>query len=323
MKNSDIMVSICCITYNHEKYIKKALDSFLMQETDFKYEILINDDASDDNTGNIIREYEKKYPDRIFPIYHKENQYKKGITNPSGEYNFPRVRGKYIAMCEGDDYWIDSYKLKKQFEILEKNKEYSLCIHSARTETMDGSFTDKIIRPYDKATEISPEEIINKKRAYPTASLFFRSEAIKNLPEFYKKCPIGDIPLQLILADYGKAYYIDFPMSVYRIGDVNSWSCREKAGDYKKKQEEYFFQMQSMYNEFDIYTNKKFHSYVELAISRLRFLTYVNLREYEKIFDKKNKAYYKELSVRDRFFIKFEYFFPELYKITRRLVVGK
>ena len=97
-----IKVSICCITFNHEKYIKKALDSFLSQNTDFEYEILIHDDASTDSTADIIREYEKKYPNIIKPIYQTENQYQKGVTNPSGKFNFPRAKGQYIAMCEGD-----------------------------------------------------------------------------------------------------------------------------------------------------------------------------------------------------------------------------
>lgn len=98
-----LMVSICCITYNHEKYISEALESFLMQKTSFKYEILIHDDASTDNTAKIIREYEKKFPEIIKPIYQIENQYSKG-NKINLVYNFPRAKGKYIAICEGDDY---------------------------------------------------------------------------------------------------------------------------------------------------------------------------------------------------------------------------
>lgn len=108
------LVSICCITYNHKEYIRDALDGFLSQRTDFPYEILINDDASTDGTADIIREYEQKYPEKIRALLQTENQYSKGITNPSGAFNFPRVRGRYVAMCEGDDYWTDPEKLQKQ-----------------------------------------------------------------------------------------------------------------------------------------------------------------------------------------------------------------
>ena len=103
-KDEDILVSISCITYNHEKYIRDALEGFLMQKTDFKYEILIHDDASTDNTAKIIREYEEKYPDLIKPIYQKENQWSKGNYRISSTFNIPRAKGKYIAFCEGDDF---------------------------------------------------------------------------------------------------------------------------------------------------------------------------------------------------------------------------
>jgi len=121
---SQPLVSICCITYNHENYIEDALEGFLIQETDFPFEILINDDASTDKTADIIREYEAKYPKLIKPIYQTENQFSQGIS-PNWKFNFPRARGKYIALCEGDDYWISTNKLQKQVrEVLEVNSQY-------------------------------------------------------------------------------------------------------------------------------------------------------------------------------------------------------
>ena len=118
------MVSVSCITFNHAGYIRQALDSFLMQKTDFAYEILIHDDASTDGTIDIIKEYEERYPDIIRPVLETENQYSKGISNISGVFNFPRARGRYIAMCEGDDYWSDPYKLQKQFDLMESDAGY-------------------------------------------------------------------------------------------------------------------------------------------------------------------------------------------------------
>jgi glycosyltransferase involved in cell wall biosynthesis len=124
---NDPLVSICCITYNHEKYIQQCLEGFLIQKTTFLFEILIHDDASTDRTADIIREYETKYPDIIKPIYQTENQYSKGVI-VSAVYNWPRAKGKYIALCEGDDYWIDSYKLQKQVDFMEANPEYDWSI---------------------------------------------------------------------------------------------------------------------------------------------------------------------------------------------------
>ena len=124
----DIKVSIICLAYNHEKYIRSALQGFVDQITDFCYEVLINDDASTDKTADIIREYEKKYPDIIKPVYQKENQHSQGIRIIS-TYLLPKAQGEYLAYCEGDDFWTDPYKLQKQYDILEKHKECSLCIH--------------------------------------------------------------------------------------------------------------------------------------------------------------------------------------------------
>ena len=124
------LVSICCLTYNHAQFIRKCLDGFLMQQTDFPIEILIHDDCSTDGTTDIIREYEAKYPELIFPLYEEENQYSRGGAGKMDLYNYSRARGKYIAYCEGDDYWTDPLKLQKQVDFMEVNPEYSVCFHN-------------------------------------------------------------------------------------------------------------------------------------------------------------------------------------------------
>ncbi|MFW6224817.1 MAG: glycosyltransferase family 2 protein, partial [Bacteroidota bacterium] len=148
------LVSICCITYNHEKYIREAIEGFLRQKTSFPIEVLLHDDASNDGTSSIIRAYESKYPDLIFPIYQKENQYSKGVKI-SPTYNWPRARGKYIALCEGDDYWTDPLKLQKQVDFLEKNEEYSMCAHDVKTIYEDDwkeKKNHRFNKPIDNAT---------------------------------------------------------------------------------------------------------------------------------------------------------------------------
>ncbi|AEE16179.1 Beta-ketoacyl-acyl-carrier-protein synthase III [Treponema brennaborense DSM 12168] len=132
-KNQDLehpMVSVVCLTYNHEKYIKDALNGFLIQETDFPFEVLVNEDTSTDDTAIILKEYEKKYQNIIKPIYHTVNEYSQDIDVFGNTVK--RTKGKYIAICEGDDFWIDKNKLQMQVDFLEKNLEYSMCCHNAQ-----------------------------------------------------------------------------------------------------------------------------------------------------------------------------------------------
>ncbi len=128
-EESQPLVSICCITYNHESYIEDAIEGFLIQETDFPFEILIHDDASTDRTADIIKEYEASYPTLLKPIYQAKNQYSKGKR--PGFINMERALGKYIAFCEGDDYWIDPKKLQKQTVILNNHNKCSACFTNA------------------------------------------------------------------------------------------------------------------------------------------------------------------------------------------------
>ena len=183
-KQPEVMVSICCITFNQKDYIRDALEGFLKQKTDFSYEILIHDDASGDGTGEIIREYAQRFPERIFPILQTENQYSKGLTNISGTFNFPRARGRYIAMCEGDDYWTDENKLQQQVDFMEAHPDCSICFHSAAVEVQGKAVTERMMRPYRGNRRVTPEEIIDKTSGYPTASLLFRREMVDHLPEF-------------------------------------------------------------------------------------------------------------------------------------------
>lgn len=220
-EKEDIMVSVYCLAYNHEKYIKDALEGFVMQKTNFKFEVIVHDDASTDGTADIIREYEKKYPDIIKPIYQTENQYSKKIKIAS-TYIFPKLRGKYVAVCEGDDYWNDENKLQIQVDILEEHKDYSACVHQTiRYDCRDGSKTNCSNISEDKV--IKPESLIMGITGnYQTSSLMYRKEYLFNRPEFYSIAKgYGDYPLAIYLALRGKVYYINRTMSLYR-----AFSCR-------------------------------------------------------------------------------------------------
>jgi glycosyltransferase involved in cell wall biosynthesis len=214
------LVSICCLTFNHEKYIRDAIEGFLMQKTSFPIEIIIHDDASTDNTASIIREYEEKYPDIVKPIYQKENQWSKGIK-PSPNYVWPKAQGKYIALCEGDDYWTDSHKLQKQVNFLEAHPECVLCHHwqTYAHPKEDGSFAEEPAPTQNQG--YLPQEVADVSDVFAnrlrvkTRTNFFKN-VIKKYPNWLNQVAFGDVPLSMILGEYGKFGFIDEPMSVYR-----------------------------------------------------------------------------------------------------------
>ena len=313
MEAETVMASINCVTFNHVNYIRKALDSFLMQKTDFAFEILVHDDPSTDGTSEIIREYEARYPGQVRPLIQKENQYSQGIDNISGAFNFPRARGKYIFMCDGDDYFLSPDKLQRQVDYMEAHPDCTLCIHSARIDLVGKALTEGQMRPYRKSRVIPPEEIIDKTSGYPTASLMFYREMVDALPDFYNHAPIADIPLQLLAANRGWAWYMDEPMCVYRLGGAASWTTLMKQGNYEKKQQDYAASMTEMYRGFDAFSGGRFHNTVEHAIKRLIFLTQVNTKHFDTVLNKENREFYRELNARTRFFIRFETSAPKLY----------
>lgn len=211
----DPLVSICCLTYNHAPYIKDCLDGFLMQKTDFKFEVLIHDDASTDDTEKIIRVFEKKYPDIIKPLYETENQWIKGRRG-SAVFNFPRAKGKYIALCEGDDYWIDPLKLHKQVTFLEENKDYGLVGTSNKIY-----FEQKTIYKTHKLKEAdySFEDFVLGNRI-TTLTSCFRTDLLKRYlneikPE-NKGWYSGDYPMWMYMSKKMKVKILPDITAVYR-----------------------------------------------------------------------------------------------------------
>lgn len=208
----NIIVSISCITYNHAKYIRQCLDGMLMQKTDFRYEILIHDDASTDGTDDIIREYETKYPDIIKPIYETENQYSKGIRI-SATYNYPRAKGKYIALCEGDDYWTDPCKLQKQVDFLDNHLDFSMCFTGAKVKCEVNNITSNLYEDL-KTQEYWGDDIISK-WIVPTCSVVFKKDILQYIPNNTRFC-VGDNVCFLTCAKHGRVFCISEPTSVYR-----------------------------------------------------------------------------------------------------------
>lgn len=215
------MVSICTLAYNQEKYIGQTLQSFIDQITDFPFEVLVHDDASTDRTPEIIREYEEKYPDIIKPIYQKENQYSKNVKT-SAVYQYPRAKGKYIAICEGDDLWLDPYKLQKQVDYMESHPDCTLCFTNGKCE--ENGIIDRRIIPwnpaYKKAYKPGNSDYDMGEMALldyvPTASLLCRTEDLRNRPLLADTSFQGDTYTRLYLTSLGYAHCIDEDTCLYR-----------------------------------------------------------------------------------------------------------
>lgn len=222
------VVSICCVTYNHERFIHDCLDGFLMQETTFPVEILVHDDASTDNTADVVRQYEMRHPSLIKAIYQKENQWARGVR-PNPEFNFPRARGKYIAFCEGDDYWSKKDKLQRQFLALEQDGQARVCFHKVVVvgESEEKPIRRSVPRGLDKTT-YSCEEI-TKRNIIPTCSVLGLREAVTETPEWFFKLPMNDWPRWVMACRDGYAIFIDREMSVYREHNGGIWSGLNKA----------------------------------------------------------------------------------------------
>lgn len=265
MDNDKILVSIRCLVYNHEPYLCQCLEGFVMQKTNFRFEAIVHDDASTDGSATIIREYAEKYPDIIKPIYETENQYSKRdgsltrITNAA-------CRGKYIAICEGDDYWIDPQKLQKQVDFLEAHPDYLLCGTNGLILWDNGTNAPEYFNRNFTSRELMPEDVIGK-WPFPTASLMYRRELFALLDSFKCRTYNGDIRIILVALANGRIWSLADITTVYRKNnDANSSTNRIKA---KKDHGEFYFgQMIKLYSSYDIYTDHRFKDFINIALTK-------------------------------------------------------
>jgi glycosyltransferase involved in cell wall biosynthesis len=208
-----IMVSISCTTYNHEKYIRQCLEGFLIQQCSFDFEILIHDDASSDKTQKIIVEYQEKYPTIIKPYFQSQNQWSQGVRGMNAKFNFSRAKGKYIALCEGDDYWIDPHKLQKQVDYLEANENYVITGH------------DRLV--VNEENEIIELEEAKSGELY-TQCILFRNVLKDDYLRNNLRIINGDTFLIYYLQNFGKTRILNFAGSVYRVHAAGIWSMVSK-----------------------------------------------------------------------------------------------
>ena len=315
------LVSILCVTYNHKDYIAQALDSFLMQKTNFKFQVIVGDDCSTDGTTEILKEYAKKYPDIIKPIFREKNI---GSTKNSLEV-YSNAKTPYVAICEGDDYWIDEYKLQKQVDFLESNPDYAICFHPVKVmyDGFDFEKTDEIY-PTQKMIESGTTfELLLKTNFIQTTSVVYRWMFNQtNTRQYFLDISPGDWFISLLHAKEGKIKMLPEIMAVYRRHPQGVWSDSIKSLDrlfvkwglhlvnfyysvYKNitnssqvyLQDMFLPNLKSIMNAY--YRDKKFK---ELQTIEELYPTYLNMISLDEKFDEKLDKFktkykkYKKLS---------------------------
>ena len=221
--NKSLMVTIRCLVYNHEPYLRQCLDGFVMQKTNFRFEAIVHDDASTDGSAAIIREYAEKYPDIIKPIIEKENQYSKKDGSLTRIMN-AHTHGKYVALCEGDDYWTDPLKLQKQVDFLESHPDYVMCSHRFKVfKQNDNLMEADWYGEVPDGITYDLNSLIHGSWYHTPLTVMFKFD--KLCTEEYEKYPNAkDATLFFHLLKKGKGYMMPEAMAVYRIHSGGVWS---------------------------------------------------------------------------------------------------
>lgn len=300
MAPNSYMVRVACRTYNHAPFIKDALNGFCMQKTTFPFVCTIFDDASCDGTQEVITAFLSEHFDlcdiitcrqeetddycltfaqhninkncffAVFLLRYNHFSVKKSIRPYMKKwYN----NSKYFAVCEGDDYWIDSLKLQKQVDFMEKHPNHTLCVHAyRRDEYYDEGVVSKEVHEYQNNVDILPDKdvVCNMGLLAATASMLYRADAVVDMPSWKKNAPVGDKSLQLVLFGRGHISYIDEVMSVYRIGVPGSWTKRILLSH--KQNKKLVSEFCNMMTDFNNWSNHRYQSLVRRAIKKYRWL---------------------------------------------------
>lgn len=312
--SDSIKVSILCLAFNHAKYIRKCLEGFVSQKTNFPFEVLVHDDASTDGTAEIIKEFEEKYPNIIKPIYQKENQYSQGIKITK-TYNLPRIQGEYLAWCEGDDYWSDVNKLQKQIDFLDHHQEYSICAHKVLFNNLKTGMHN-IIPRIKEDRDYSVEEIIKGGAIFQLSSIVMRTSLYIQKPDCFNAKEFGDIQLYIYGAICGKFRVLNETMSVYNHGTEGSWTKR--IASIPEKNIIHSLDQIRMYKAVNKYYDYQYNESFSYAITR----SYFNIAVAEKNKKEMRKPEYKEFFIlykRSRKIKFLQKYFPWLYRLLKRI----
>jgi len=220
------MVSVLMITYNHELYIAQAIEGVLMQKVDFRIELVIGEDLSKDTTRKICETYAARNPNIIRLLPSERNH---GMM-PNFLRTIKECHGRYLAMCDGDDYWTDPKKLQKQVDFLESNPDFAICFHKVKILKNNGLKIDRLIPP----AEITSIEDLAQGNYIHTNTVVYRNGLLKEFPDWINKSPVGDYVLHMMNSQYGKIKYIDEEMGVYRLHEKSTWSSLERIESLSK-----------------------------------------------------------------------------------------
>ena len=298
----ECLVSIVCSTYNQKKYIAQCLDSLLMQKTDFAYEIIIKDDASTDNQQEILKRYQAEHPEIIKLLLFKENYYSRGLSDEGWEIALKQCQGKYIAICEGDDFWTDDQKLQIQVDFMEDHPDYSLFGHAAYYADEDGTLNkNKVFGLSSESKTITIEDLLSS-WAMATNSVLYRASCKDEKPVPYRgQCVNGDFALITYLALKGKVYYSNRIMSAYRVqssGSLSQSFIRDQEL-YKEKRLEFL----NMLDRLDEYTNKQYTAQINNYKESCLFDYYLTIGDREGLKKYKHKLPMKDKKQKVLFFI--------------------
>ena len=298
--NGKPLVSVICMTYNQAPYIRDALDGIISQEADFSFEVLVHDDASEDGTSGIVAQYARQYPNLISPILQRENQYSKGVDTVRTVV-LPQSRGKYIAYCEGDDFWTASNKLQSQVDFLASHGSYSACVHNSIKLDLSRNQTSVMFGTDDKDYEI--EDIIKKGGGcWQTSSLVCKREVCEDYPAFLLKAAgFGDYQLSINAVLKGKIHYYGTPMSMYRFLTKGSWSerCRQNPQMLANSYE----QMVDLLKDLNNYTGYAYSDCIKYCITLNQFKADEARMQYRELLAPKYRSVLLSLPKKSRFAI--------------------
>lgn len=321
--NNVIAVTIICVVYNHERYLRATLESFVSQKTNFKFEAIVRDDASTDNSQDIIKEYAEKYPDIIRPILLEENTFSRGINTIDSRV-LSMIKGKYVAFCEGDDCWTDENKLQIQIDFLLNHPKYTACGHDTLIRNMQTGkewYIHDVYKKLNKDCDISFEEIVTRKNLFHTTSFVLRTDIFMRLTQEYneKGWRTYDYCYMAEGARYGGVRYIAKPMSMYR--SMSSPDSHNVKLSRLSAFDRYNMDI-IMINHYDEYSEYRYHHILEEEIKKDIFK--IN-NQYERGFWRIDylKNSYIKLNIIDKIAVIVRIYMPKLYKTLKSIDILK
>ena len=310
------LVSVVCTTYNHEKYILDALKGIAIQETSFPFEVIIHDDASTDGTQRLIRDFLKTIDINAKIVFQETNIYSQGGSYIG--YVEPLIEGKYVAVCEGDDYWTDPTKLQRQYDYMESRPDCPAVVHDAgifdmRQNQMNGRIVNR-----DDEMDFSLEYVIKAGGGlYPTCSIFCRRELF-NLPAEFCGWGIGDYPRSIWFAENGNIHYIPRVMATYRFGTPGSWTMRIRNADQGKR--ELSVRIEKL-RALNVLRGGRNSDAINYAIAKTCFFRKIELGDWKDASRGSGGTFYHDLNSADKAKYWVKAHFPNAFYFMKSLVM--